>query len=77
MKIPRMFAVLVAAVCILSLLPVAGAMSIQLDPLSTTSGQATSVAMASADVASAKDNYPISVEQAKNSVRVFMNNLNL
>jgi hypothetical protein len=67
-----MFAVLIAAVCMLALLPCAGALSIQLDPLMTTAG-----ASGSASVASVNDNYPISVEQAKNSVRVFMNDLTL
>jgi hypothetical protein len=72
MTIPRMIAVLIAAVCIASLLPVAGAMTIQLDPLST---QTTSLIPMT--VASANDYYPITVEQAKNSVRVFMNDLTL
>ena len=72
MKSARMFAVLIAAVCMLALLPFAGALSVHLDPLSTTAGSSGSVS-----VASVNDNYPISVEQAKNSVRVFMNDLTL
>jgi len=72
MKSARMFAVLIAAVCMLALLPCAGALSVHLDPLSTTAGSS-----GSASVASVNDNYPISVEQAKNSVRVFMNDLTL
>ncbi|MDD1694883.1 MAG: hypothetical protein LUQ71_09185 [Methanoregula sp.] len=76
MKIMRMFAVLIAAVCILSLLPGAGAMSIQMDPLSTTSSSA-SVSAGAVSAASANDNYPISVEQARDSVRLFMNDLTL
>jgi hypothetical protein len=68
MKITRMVAVLIAAVFMLSLLPYAGAMSIKMDPYSAT-GQA--------GIAAANDNYPISVEQAKNSVRLFMNDLTL
>jgi len=72
MKSTRMFAVLIAAICILTLLPLAGALSIQLDPLQTTAGSS-----GSASVASVNDNYPISVEQAKSSVRIFMNNLTL
>jgi hypothetical protein len=72
MKTMRIFAVLVAAVCVLFVLPYAGAMSVQLDPMSTVS-----VDSVSANVASANDNYPISVEQAKNSVRLFMNDLTL
>lgn len=72
MKIIRMFAVLVTAVCILSFLPGAGAMTIQLDPLSTTS-----VSSASVSAASVNDNYPITEEQAKNSIRIFMNDLTL
>jgi hypothetical protein len=72
MSVPRMFAVLAAAVCILSLLPFAGAMTVTFDPLSTASASS-----ASAMLASVNDNYPISEEQAKDSVRVFMGNLTL
>jgi hypothetical protein len=72
MRITRIFAALLAAVCILSFVPLAGAMSIQMDPLSSTDGSTVS-----ASAASANDNYPISVEQAKNSVRLFMNDLSL
>jgi len=72
MKSARICAVLIAAVCMLALLPCAGALSIHFDPLSTTAGSS-----GSASVASVNDNYPISVEQAKNSVRVFMNDLSL
>jgi hypothetical protein len=72
MKIPRMVAVLVAAVCILSLLPMAGAMTVKFDPLTTASTPS-----ASAMLASVNDNYPISEDQAKDSVRVFMGNLSL
>lgn len=68
MRMTRIFAVLVAALCMLLVLPYAGAMSIQMDPIS----DAGTVA-----VASVNDNYPISTEDAKNSVRVFMNNLSL
>ena len=70
MRITRIFAALLAALCILSILPLAGAMSIQMDPLASNTGSALS-----ASAASANDNYPISVEQAKNSVRIFMNDL--
>lgn len=72
MRITRIFAALLAALCILSILPLAGAMSIQMDPLASNTGSALS-----ASAASANDNYPISVEQAKNSVRLFMNDLSL
>jgi len=68
MRITRLFAVLIAAACMLLVLPYAGAMSIQMDPIS----DAGTVA-----VASVNDNYPISVDDAKNSVRVFMNDLTL
>ena len=68
MRMTRLFAVLVAALCMLLVLPYAGAMSIQMDPIS----DAGTVAAASVN-----DNYPISAEDAKNSVRVFMNNLSL
>lgn len=71
MEITRLFVVLIAAVCVLSFLPGAGAMSIQLDPLSASGSPA------SVNTASANDNYPISVDQAKSSVRVFMNDLTL
>lgn len=71
MKITRMFAVLIAAVCMLSTLPYAGALNVQLDPLSSA-GTGSPVSMSAA---SANDNYPISVEQAKNSVRIFLNDL--
>jgi len=67
-----MFAVLVAAVCILSFLPGAGAMTVQLDPLLTHS-----VSAATVSAASANDNYPITEAQAKNSIRIFMNDLTL
>jgi hypothetical protein len=70
MKISRMFAVLVAAVCILSLLPMAGAMTVKFDPITTASASS-----ASAMLSSVNDNYPISEDQAKDSVRVFMGNL--
>jgi len=72
MRTTRIFAAMIAALCILSFMPLAGAMSIQMDPLTTNAGSPISV-----DAASANDNYPISVEQAKNSVRLFMNNLTL
>jgi uncharacterized membrane protein YkoI len=72
MRTTRIFAAMIAALCILSFLPLAGAMSIRMDPLTTNAGSPVSV-----DAASANDNYPISVEQAKNSVRLFMNNLTL
>jgi hypothetical protein len=68
MKITRMFAVLIAAVCMLCVLPYAGALSIQLDPLSTDTGSLVSV-----NAASDNDNYPISTEQAKHSIRIFLN----
>jgi uncharacterized membrane protein YkoI len=67
----RIFAALLAALSILSILPLAGAMSVQMDPITAT------VSSVSVNAASANDNYPISVEQAKNSVRLFMNNLTL
>jgi hypothetical protein len=72
MKPTRIFTLLIAAVCMLLLLPTAGALSIHMDPLS-----ASAVAPVSVSAASANDNYPISVEQAKNSVRLFMNDLTL
>lgn len=72
MKLTRMCAVLAAAVCVLMLLPCAGAMSVKLDPFSSSTGTPLSVSASSAN-----DNYPISVEQAKNSVRIFMNDLTL
>ncbi|MEN6609850.1 MAG: hypothetical protein ABFC24_03335 [Methanoregulaceae archaeon] len=71
MEKTRLFVILIAAVCVLSFLPGAGAMSIQLDPLSASGSPA------SVNTASANDNYPISVDQAKSSVRVFMNDLAL
>jgi hypothetical protein len=71
MRITRLFAALLAGLCILSILPFAGAISVQMDQISAT------VASISVDAASANDNYPISVEQAKNSVRLFMNDLTL
>jgi hypothetical protein len=74
---PRIVAVLIAAVCILSLLPGAAAMTISLDPLSASSISSVSMSAGAMRAASANDNYPISVEQAKNSVRVFMGNLSL
>lgn len=71
MRKTRIFAALLAALCILSILPLAGAMSVRMDQITTT------VSSVSADAASANDNYPISVDQAKNSVRLFMNDLKL
>jgi len=71
MRMTRIFAALLAALSILSILPLAGAMSVQMDPITAT------VSSVSVNAASANDNYPISVEQAKNSVRLFMNNLTL
>ena len=68
MRQTRLFAIAIAALCMLLLLPMAGAMSIQLDPMIKSS---------SVSVLSANDNYPISIDQAKNSVRLFMNNLTL
>jgi hypothetical protein len=47
-------------------------MSVQLDPM-----QVNTVSMSSANTASVNDNYPLSVEQAKNSVRVFMGDLTI
>ncbi|MDD1694589.1 MAG: hypothetical protein LUQ71_07675 [Methanoregula sp.] len=70
MRMTRMFAVLIAALCMLFVLPYAGAMSVQMDPISDAG-------TVSVSAASANDNYPISVEQAKNSVRLFMNDLTL
>jgi hypothetical protein len=67
-----MFAALLAALCILSFLPLAGAMNVQMDQITTDASSALSV-----NAASVNDNYPISVEQAKNSVRLFMNDLTL
>jgi uncharacterized membrane protein YkoI len=59
-------------------LPGVGAMSIRLDPLITSPGVTTaSVASANTASASANDNYPISIDQAKNNIRVFMGDLNL
>ena len=72
MKPTRMFAVLIAAVCVLLLLPCAGAMSIK-----SRSAFFRCRAPLFVSAASANDNYPISVEQAKNSVRIFMNDLTL
>jgi spore maturation protein SpmB len=66
MRITRIFAALIAALCILSILPMAGAMSVRMDQITAT------VSSVSMDAASANDNYPISVEQAKNSVRLFI-----
>jgi uncharacterized membrane protein YkoI len=71
MRITRIFAALIAALCILSILPMAGAMSVRMDQITAT------VSSVSMDAASANDNYPISVEQAKNSVRLFINDLTL
>ena len=71
MKTTRILTILVAALCMLPILPMAGAMSIRMDAQSGTGSNAALAA------ASAIDNYPISVEQAKNSVRLFMNNLSL
>jgi hypothetical protein len=70
MNISRIFAALIAALCIISFAPLAGAMGIQMDALSSNGARSVSSA-------SANDNYPISVEQAKNSVRIFMNDLRL
>ena len=72
MKMTRIFATLIGTLCVLSLLPLAGAMDIRMDALP---GSGTHAALNAA--AAANDNYPISVEQAKNSVRLFMNNLSL
>lgn len=72
MRITRIFAALLAALCILSFLPPAGAMSVRMDSIPAAAG-----IPASLDAASANDNYPISVEQARNSVRLFMNDLTL
>ena len=71
MRITRIFAALIAALCILSILPFAGAMSVRMDQMTAT------VSSVSVNTASANDNYPLSVEQAKNSVRLFMNDLTL
>ncbi len=72
MRNTRIFAALIAALCILTILPFAGAMSVRMDQITADASSAFSV-----NAASANDNYPISVEQAKNSVRLFMNNLSL
>jgi len=72
MKRTRIFTALLAVLCIIPLLPLAGAMSVRMDPVSAGSGSHVMMA-----AALASDNYPISAGQAKNSIRLFMNNLSL
>ena len=57
----------VATICLLVCVPTVGAMTIKLDPL----------AKSGVSSASANDNYPLSVDQAKDSIRVFMGDLTL
>ena len=78
MKRTRVVCIVLAAICLMACLPGVGAMSIRLDPLITSPGVTTaSVASANTASASANDNYPISIDQAKNNIRVFMGDLNL
>ncbi|MDP3563444.1 MAG: hypothetical protein Q8R70_03030 [Methanoregula sp.] len=72
MKNSGVFAVVIAAVCILACMQGVGATSVQLDPMGGSTASVSTVA-----VASVNDNYPISVEQAKNSIRLFMGDLTL
>lgn len=75
--ISRMIAILIAAICIAAILPGAVAMSITLDPLTAPGSQQVSGTALQSNAASANDNYPISEDLAKNSVRLFMGNLSL
>jgi hypothetical protein len=77
MNMPRLFAVVIAAVCILACLPGVGATSVQLDPINGNAVSVSTASMSAASVASVNDNYPISVEQAKNSIRVFVGDLSI
>ena len=78
MKRTRMVCIVLAAICLMACLQGVGAMSIKLAPLAPSQGVMTaSAASASMATASANDNYPISVDQAKNNIRVFMGDLSL
>ena len=78
MKRSRLVCIVVAAICLLASLQGVAAMSLKLEPLSPGQGVTTaSVASASLASASANDNYPVSVDQAKNNIRVFMGDLSL
>jgi hypothetical protein len=72
MNMPKLHAIVIATVCILACLQSVGAMTVQLDPMGGNNRGVTAVSFASAN-----DNYPISVEQARNSIRVFMGDLDL
>jgi uncharacterized membrane protein YkoI len=79
MKRTRIAFIAVAAICLLLVfMPGVGATSIKLDSPVTSQGVMTaSAASAYTASASANDNYPISVDQAKNNIRVFMGDLSL
>ncbi|MGB8219335.1 MAG: PepSY domain-containing protein [Methanoregula sp.] len=78
MKRTRIVCIVLAAICLLACLQGVGAMSIRLDPPATSQGIMTaSAASAYTASASANDNYPISMDQAKNNIRVFMGDLSL
>lgn len=71
MKGTRIAVVAILAICILLCVQSVGAMTIKLAPF------AGSDSKASASVASVNDNYPLSVDQAKDSIRAFAGDLSL
>jgi hypothetical protein len=76
LNVTRTGIIAIAALCVLLLcMPGAMALTVKLDPIASQHHAVSSAS--SALMASANDNYPISEEQAKNNIRVFVGNLSL
>jgi|GEM_PF-1556782 len=79
MKSITVCCILIAGLCLCACLPVSAAPggTVSLSSFKITLDPPTAVAGSGATIAAANDNYPISVEQAKNSIRAFTGNQDL